>query len=389
MITRSGRRSRGIMDTITTIVHQVASFMIGPEYESWDHTLQTTYNTHLELHHEGTHVPYHIQYNSTRAWLGWIHRRSSHILRDTNMIILAIPFVRRHIQSFRSHFSSLINRYRLYSYDDMAGTHHRIDGGYGILTQPASPRSQDTFTIRFYTINCHTDTIMHSVPAIIQRQDVTFQTARRVDVPGANTIQTHDEHGQPWANGYYPNGAPHPDSPHRNMDQPPITPTPPTPSVPADAYSFPISLRTLKQINRLRVQHILEEYMWGPHYPPTSYGLEISDCQNLGHVFTAIVNEQHEIGPRSQRDATTVPYTRIVFRTARARRGYTQPLLSSADAAADVYITFPTFHHPPHTQMWDSLSRVARRITYAPQYHYDRHVEVLIQLRHNDTNVES
>ena len=66
------------------------SFMIGPEYESWDHTLQTTYITHLELQHEGTHVPYHIQHNSTRAWLGWMYYRASHILRNTNMVILAM-----------------------------------------------------------------------------------------------------------------------------------------------------------------------------------------------------------------------------------------------------------------------------------------------------------
>ena len=204
-------------------------------------------------------------------------------------------------------------------------------------------------------------------------------------------METHDEHGQLWATGYYPDGAPHPDSPRQLMDQPPITPTPPTPSIPANAHSFPISLRTLKQIRRTRVQHILEEYMWGPHYPPTSYGLEISDCQNLGQVFTAIVNGGKKPGPRPQHNTTTTPYTRIVFRTARARRGYTQPLVSTTDAAADVYITFPTYRLTQHqlTRMWDGRREVAKLITYAPQYDYDRHVEVPMQLRHNEMNVES
>ena len=97
MITRSRRRSNNKINIVTTVIHKIVSFMIGPEYESWDHTLQTTYITHLELHHEGTHVPYHIQHNSTRAWLGWMHYRASNILRNTNMVILAIPPTRRHI----------------------------------------------------------------------------------------------------------------------------------------------------------------------------------------------------------------------------------------------------------------------------------------------------
>ena len=139
MITRSGRRSRDRMDTIITTIHQIASFMIGPAYESWDHTLQTMYTTHLELQHEGTHVPYDIQHNSTRAWLGWIQYRVSNILRDTNMITLAMPFARRHIQSFRSHFSALFSRHQLYSRGSTIGTHHRTDDGYGILLQPSSP----------------------------------------------------------------------------------------------------------------------------------------------------------------------------------------------------------------------------------------------------------
>ena len=194
MIIRSGRRSRDRLGTITTIIHQVASFMIGPEYGSWDHTLQTTYTTHLELQHEGTHVPYDIQHNSTRAWLGWIQYRVSNILRDTNMITLAMPFARRHIQSFRSHFSTLISRYRLDWYGGRVGTHHRTDGGYGVLPRPSSPRSEDTSTMRFCTINCHTDTATHSVPAIIQQRDAIFKTTRQT-VPGASPIETHDEHG--------------------------------------------------------------------------------------------------------------------------------------------------------------------------------------------------
>lgn len=139
MITRSRRRSHNNMNTITTIIHQIASFVIGPEYESWEHTLQTTYITHLELQHESTHVPYHIQHNSARAWLGWIHYRASSILRDTNIVILAVRFTRQHIQSFRSHFSTLISQYRLYSYDDMISTRHRIDGQHVVLPQPDPP----------------------------------------------------------------------------------------------------------------------------------------------------------------------------------------------------------------------------------------------------------
>ena len=257
MITISRRRSRDRINTITTIIHQIVSFMVGPEYESWDRTLQTTYITHLELQHEGTHVPYHIQHNSTRAWLGWIHYRASNILRDTNMVILAIPPTRQHIQSFRSHFSTLISRYRLYSYDDIVGTRHRMNGQYAILPQPHSHRLEETFTIRLYTINCHTNMVTHSVPAIIHRRDITFQTARQ-NIPGATPIEAHDEYGQPWATGYYSDGTPHPDSPRQTMDQPPLTPTPPTPNIPADVYTFPISLQTLKQIRRTRVQHILE-----------------------------------------------------------------------------------------------------------------------------------
>ena len=108
-------------------------------------------------------------------------------------------------------------------------------------------------------------------------------------------------------------------------------------------------------------------------------------------VFTAIVNEQHNPGPQPQHNTNTTPYTRIVFRTARARRGYTQPLVSTTDAAADVYITFPTYRLTQHqlTRMWDGRREVAKLITYAPQYDYDRHVEVPMQLRHNEMNVES
>ena len=51
-------------------------------------------------------------------------------------------------------------------------------------------------------------------------------------------------------------GTHHPDSPHQLMNQPPLTPTSPTPSIPANVHSFPISLQTLKQIRRIRVQHI-------------------------------------------------------------------------------------------------------------------------------------
>ena len=158
------------------------------------------------------------------------------------------------------------------------------------------------------------------------------------------------------------------------MNQPPLTPTPPTPNMPADVYTFPISLQTLQQIRRTRVQHILEEYMWESQYPPTSYGLEISDCQHLGHIFTAIVNEQHYPGPRPQYDTNTAPYTRIMFRTARARRGYTQTLSRTTDAAADVYITFPTHRLTQHTQLWGDLRRVAKHITYASQHDYNRRV---------------
>ena len=254
------------------------------------------------------------------------------------MIILAMPLTRQHIQSSRSHFSALVLRYQLYSRDTTIGAHHRIDDGYDIPLQPSPPQSEETFTIRFYMIHCHTNTVTHSVPAIIQRRDATFQTTRHT-VPGASPIETHDEHGQPWAIGYYPDGTPHPDSPHQIMDQPPLTPTPPTPSIPADAHSFPISLQTLKQIRRTSVQHMLEEYMWGPHYPPASYGLEIFDCQSLGQVFTAIVNEQHNPGPRPQHNTTTTPYARIVFRTARARRGYTHRVNEHELTNCDTCIT--------------------------------------------------
>ena len=364
------------------------SFMIGPEYESWDHTLQTTYINHLELQHEGTHVPYHIQHNSTRAWLGWMYYRASHILRNTNMVILAISPIRRHIRSFRSHFSTLVSRYRLYSYDDMVGTHHHMDDQGVILPHPPRPlQLEDTFTIRFYTINCHTHKVTHSVPAVIQRRDITFQTAQP-NTPGTIPIATHDEHGQPWATGYYPDGTPHPDSPHQTMNQPPLTPTPPTTNVPADVYTFPISHQILKQIRRIRVQHILQEYVWDSHSPPTSYGLEISDCRYLEHIFTVMVNEQHHPGPRPRHDTDTTPYTRIIFRTARARRGYTQPLPRTTDAAADVYITFPSRRLTQHTRLWDDLREVSKLITYAPQYDHNRHAEILIQLRNEATNTE-
>ena len=139
MITRSRRRSNNRINIVTAVIHNIMSFMIGPEYESWDHTLQTTYTTHLELQHEGTHVPYHIQHNSARAWLGWMYYRASSILRNTNMVILAIPPIRRHIRSFRSHFSTLVSRYRLYSYDDMVGTHHHMDDQGVILPHPPVP----------------------------------------------------------------------------------------------------------------------------------------------------------------------------------------------------------------------------------------------------------
>lgn len=388
MITRSKRRSRNRMDIITTIIHQIASFMIGPEYDSWDHTLQTTYITHLNLQHESTYVPYHIHHNSTRPWLGWIQHRVSNILRDTNMIALAMPFARPYIQSFRSHFSALSSRYQHYSRNNAIDLHHRDDGDYNFPLQSPNIQSDDTFTIRFYTINCHTNSVTHSVPAIIRRQDVTFQTARH-SVSGANPIAMHDERGQPWASGYHPDGTPHPDSPHQLSNQPPLTPTPPTPCVPTDVYSFPISLQTLKQIRRTRVQHILEEYMWAPHYPPTSYGLEISDHQNLGHMFTAIVNERHISGPQPQHNTNISPYTRIIFRTARARRGYTQPLVSTTDAAADIYITFPSHHPTQHTHMWSGLRDAAKFITYSPQFDHNRKVEVLIQLRHDGRDVET
>ena len=385
MITRSRRRSNNNTNIITTIIHKIVSFMIGPEYESWDHTLQTTYITHLQLQHEGTHVPYHIQHNSNRAWLGWIHCRASNILRNTNMVILAFPPIRQHVWFFRSHFSTLISRYRLYSYDDMVGTHHHMDDQGVVHPLPHSPQLETTFTIRFYTINCHTHKVTHSIPAVIKRHDIAFQTARP-NIPGTIPIATHDEHGQPWATGYYSDGTPHPDSPHQTMNQPPLTPTPPTTNIPADVYTFPISLRTLKQIRRIRVQHILQEYMWNSHSPPTSYGLEISDCRYLGQIFTAMVNEQHHPGPRPRHDTDTTPYTRIIFRTARARRGYTQPLPQTTDAAADVYITFPTRHITHHTRLWDSLREVAKLITYAPQYDQDRQAEILIQLRNDGAN---
>ena len=154
MITRSRRRSNNNTNIITTVIHKIVSFMIGPEYESWDHTLQTIYITHLELQHEGTHVPYHIQHNSTRAWLGWIHYRASNILRNTNMVILAFPPIRRHIWSFRSHFSTLISRYRLYSYDDMVGTHHQMDDQAVILpTTPPPPTGRHIYyTFLYYQL---------------------------------------------------------------------------------------------------------------------------------------------------------------------------------------------------------------------------------------------
>ena len=101
-----------------------------------------------------------------------------------------------------------------------------------------------------------------------------------------------------------------------------------------------------------------------------------------------MVNEQHYPGPRPRHGTDTTPYTRIIFRTARARRGYTQPLLQTTDAAADVYITFPTRRLARHTRLWDGLRGVAKLITYAPQYDYNRHVEVLIQLRRDGTNAE-
>ena len=99
-----------------------------------------------------------------------------------------------------------------------------------------------------------------------------------------------------------------------------------------------------------------------------------------------MVNEQHHPGPRPRHDADTTPYTRIVFRTARARRGYTQPLPQTTDAAADVYITFPTRRLTQHTRLGDDLRGVAKLITYAPQYDHNRHAEVLIQLRNDGTN---
>ena len=84
----------------------------------------------------------------------------------------------------------------------------------------------------------------------------------KLTVPWADPIESHDEHGQPWATGYHPNVTLYPDSPHQLMNQPPLTPTQPTPSTPANVHSFPLSLRTPKQTQRIRVQHILEEYMF-------------------------------------------------------------------------------------------------------------------------------
>ena len=63
-------------------------------------------------------------------------------------------------------------------------------------------------------------------------------------------------------------------------------------------------LQTLKQIRRIRVQHILQEYMWESHYPLTSYGLETSDClsvlrtniHNLGVWFSFIGPTGHTDG---------------------------------------------------------------------------------------------
>ena len=188
MITRSTRRSQNRMNIITTLIHQIAAFVVGPEYESWDHTLQTTYITHLELQHEGTHVPYHIHHNSTQSWLGWVQRRVLNILRNTNMIALAMPFARQHIQYFRSHFSTLSSRYRIYSRNNTTDIHHRADDDHVFPPQIPLTQSDDTFTMRFYTINRHTDSVTHSIPAIIRRRDVTFQTARQT-VLGAHPIE--------------------------------------------------------------------------------------------------------------------------------------------------------------------------------------------------------
>ena len=65
---------------------------------------------------------------------------------------------------------------------------------------------------------------------------------------------------------------------------------------------------------------------------------------------------------------------------------YTQPLPQTSDAAAGVYITFPTRRLTQHTRLWDDLRGVAKLTTYAPQYDYNRHVEMLIQLRNDGTN---
>ena len=148
-------------------------------------------------------------------------------------------------------------------------------------------------------------------------------------------------------------------------------------------YWAPMS--SLSRRNVIRTIEICRK----PHYPPTSYGLGVFGCQNLGLVFTAIVNEQHNPGPRPQHNTATTPYTRIIFRTARARRGCTQPLTSTANAAADVYITFPTGHHNHLSWMWNGLRDAAPHITYTPQFDDDRRVEILIQLRRNGKNVES